>query len=153
MRAHTRRGLPMRNLTGKLVVLMFILLISTHLRAQDVAAITGVVTDPTGAVVQGVSLTLENPSTSVTYKALTNSLGSYTIQNVQPGPGYKITFTAAGFKTEVITDLYLNVSSTRTQNARLTVGGSAQSVEVSAVADNVTLDSADATVGNNFQVQ
>src|ERR1035438_2121973 len=100
MRAHTSRGLPMRNLTGKLVVLLFILLISVQLRAQDVAAITGVVTDPTGAVVQGVSLTLENPSTSVSYKALTNSLGSYTIQNVQPGPGYKITFTAAGFKTE-----------------------------------------------------
>ena len=143
----------MRNLTGKLVVLMFILLISTHLRAQDVAAITGVVTDPTGAVVQGVSLTLENPSTSVSYKALTNSLGSYTIQNVQPGPGYKITFTAAGFKTEVVTGLYLNVNSTRTQNAKLTVGGSTQSVEVSAAADNVTLDSVDATVGNNFQVQ
>ncbi|HLY42140.1 MAG TPA: carboxypeptidase regulatory-like domain-containing protein [Terracidiphilus sp.] len=126
---------------------------STRIWAQDVASITGTVTDPSGAVVPNVSVTLENPSTSVSYKAETNSVGSYTIQNVQPGPGYRITFAAAGFKPIVITGLYLNVSATRTQNAQLIVGGTTQSVEVSAASDTVTLNTTDATVGNNFQVQ
>ncbi len=137
----------------KALVLTIALIFSSHLYSQDVASITGVVTDTTGAVVPGVSVLLENSSTSVSYKGLSNSEGSYTIQNVQPGPGYKITFSAAGFKSVIITGLYLNVNATRSQNARLAVGGASQSVEVSAAADTVTLDTTDATVGNNFQVQ
>jgi len=143
----------MRNLSAKTILLAIICLISTHLRAQDFASITGTVTDPSGAVVSGTNVTLENPSTSVIYKAVTNSRGEYTIQNVQPGPGYKITFEAQGFKSVIVTSIYLNVSNTRTQNAKLTVGGASQTIEVSAAAEAVTLDSTDATVGNNFQVQ
>jgi hypothetical protein len=123
------------------------------LKAQNIASIAGIVTDPTGAVVPGVNVSLENPSTSVSYKAVTNSEGSYTIANVQPGPDYKITFEGAGFKSVVYTGLYLYVNATRTQNARLAVGGSAQTVEVSATTETVTLDNMDATVGNNFEVQ
>jgi len=143
----------MRNLTAKSFFLALALLVSTQLKAQDVASITGIVSDPTGAVVPGVGVTLQNPSTSVTFKAVTNSEGAYTIQNIEPGPGYKITFEAAGFKSAVITGIYLNVNSTRTENARLAVGSAAQTVEVSAAADTVTLNTTDATVGNNFQVQ
>jgi hypothetical protein len=60
---------------------------------------------------------------------------------------------ATGFKTKVVTDLYLNVDTTRTQNVSLDVGGSTASVVVSASAEQVTLDTTDATVGNNFEVQ
>ena len=65
----------------------------------------------------------------------------------------KLTFTATGFKTKVVTDLYLNVDATRSQNVRLDVGGSTASVVVSASAEQVTLDTTDASVGNNFEVQ
>lgn len=133
--------------------LVFVLVLALHASAQDYASITGNVTDATGAVIPGVDVTLENPSTSVSFKAVTNSEGSYTIPNVPPGPGYKITFNGSGFKPTAITGLYLNVGATRTQNAKLTVGSAAQTVEVSAAADTVTLDTTDATVGNNFQVQ
>ena len=101
----------------------------------------------------GVSVTLENPSTSDSYKAVTNSVGAYTIQNVRPGPGYRITFIAAGFKPTSINDLYLNVSAVRTQNAQLTVGATSQTVEVTAANQNITLDTTDATIGNNYEVQ
>jgi protocatechuate 3,4-dioxygenase beta subunit len=144
----------MRSLISKSLVAFVVLFCALSLaRAQDLASITGEVTDSTGAVVPGVSVTLANDSTSVSYKAVTNSLGSYTFANVAPGPGYKITFMAAGFKTAVVTGMYLSESSTRTQNVKLAVGGASQTVEVSAAAENVTLDSTDATVGNNFQVQ
>ena len=143
----------MRNVFSKLIVLAVVLVFTFQLKAQDFASITGIVTDPTGAVVPGVNVVLQNPSTSVSFKAVTNREGAYTIQNVPPGPGYKITFEAAGFKTAVVTGLYLNVTSTRTQNVKLSVGGAAQTVEVSAAAETVTLDTTDATVGNNFQVQ
>src|SRR5581483_8849068 len=70
-----------------------------------------------------------------------------------PGPGYKITFTHGGFNPVVITDVYLNVSSTRTQNASLSIGNVTQTVEVSAANQGVTLNTTDSTVGNNFEVE
>src|ERR1700679_1479490 len=143
----------MRNLTGKVVIALFILLISVDLRAQTVAGITGVVTDQTGAVVPGATVTLENTQTGAAYSTVTNAEGSYTLNEVKPGPGYKMTFTHGGFKPLAITGIYMNVDTTRTQNGRLTIGTEQQTVEVSAAAENVTLDTTDATVGNNFQVQ
>ncbi|MGA2167821.1 MAG: TonB-dependent receptor [Terracidiphilus sp.] len=143
----------MRNLMAKMFPLLFIFLVSVQLRAQDVASITGVVTDPTGAVIPGVAVTLQNPQTDVTYKTVSNAEGSYTFNEVRPGPGYKIEFTHAGFKPLVISGMYLNVDTTRTENARLSVGTEQQTVQVSAAAENVTLDTTDATVGNNFEVQ
>lgn len=143
----------MRSLVSKVCVVALLLAFSGVLRAQDLASITGVVTDSSGAVIPGVKVTLENPSTAAEFKAVTNSVGSYTIANVAPGPGYKITFSAKGFKSAVITGLYLNVTTTRTQNVRLSVGAEAQTVEVSASSENVTLDTTDATLGNSFQVQ
>jgi hypothetical protein len=144
MQKHARRAF---------VVLAFAFFTLVSLKAQDVASITGIVTDPTGAVVPGVDVTLVNSQTSVAYKAVTDSVGSYTIVNVRPGPGYTITFARDGFNPLTVTGLYLNVNATRTQNAQLRVGASTQTVEVSASATTVTLDTTDATVGNNFQVQ
>lgn len=123
------------------------------LKAQDVASITGIVTDPTGAVVPGVNVTLENPQTGLNYKALTNGQGSYTLNQIKPGPGYKIEFARQGFGAVVISGLYLNVDATRIQNAQLKVGAAQQTVQVSATNEDETLDTTDATVGNNFQVQ
>ncbi len=143
----------MRSLAGRIVLSMFILLISTHLRAQDVASITGVVADPTGAVVPGAAVTLENPQTGTVYKVISNADGSYTIKDVKAGPGYRLTTTRDGFQKSVVTGLYLNVGVTRTQNVKLLVGAISETVSVSAANQDVTLDTTDASVGNNFQVQ
>ena len=141
-----------RVLLGSLVFVLF-LVAPTFLAAQDVASITGVVSDQTGAVIPGVDVTLQNPQTGVTYKAVTNSSGSYTLNQIKPGPGYKIEFKRTGFKAVVVSGLYLNVDATRVQNAQLSLGGTSETVEVSAANQAVTLDTTDATVGNNFQVQ
>ena len=121
--------------------------------AQDKASLTGTVTDTTGAVIPDASVELVNTTTNVSFKATSNGTGSYTIANVPPGPGYKITISRDGFKPVVFTDVYLNVAATRTQDVKLSIGGSTQTVEVSAASQGVTLDTTDATVGNNFEVQ
>jgi hypothetical protein len=143
----------MRNILTKVFLLAGALLVSTQLHAQDTASITGVTTDATGALIPNVGVNLTNPSTGATYVGASNGEGSYTIANVRPGPGYQLTLTATGFKTKVVTDIYLNVDTTRTQNVKLDVGGSTASVVVSASAEQVTLDTTDASVGNNFEVQ
>ena len=125
----------------------------TQVQAQDVATITGAVTDPSGAVIAGVEITLTNAQTGVTYKTVSNAQGSYTITPVRPGPGYKIEFTHEGFKAVSFSDFYMNVDSTRTQNAQMTLGAATETVEVSAASQDVTLNTTDATIGNNVQVQ
>jgi hypothetical protein len=137
----------------KIVVLTLALSAPALVRAQDVASLTGVVTDTTGAVVVGADVALVNTTTNASYHATTNSLGSYIIPNVLPGPGYKITFAAKGFEPLDVVNVYLNVANTRTQDAKLHAGNVAVSVEVSASSQNATIDTVDATIGNNFDVK
>ena len=80
-------------------------------------------------------------------------MGSYTISDIAPGPGYTESVSHEGFETTVLSGLYLNVGSTRTQNVKLSVGAVYATIAVSAENQDVTLDTTDATVGNNFQVQ
>jgi len=143
----------MRSPSAVVVMLYLVLFTGPFLKAQDVASITGVVTDPTGAVIPGARVVLLNTTTNLSYAAETNAIGSYSIVNVPPGPGYRVTFSRDGFTPSVVTDVYLNVNTTRTQNGRLTVGGTIQTVEVSAASQGITLNTTDATVGNNYEVQ
>ena len=144
----------MRNSLVKVsLVLVLGLMTQARLTAQAVASITGVVTDPRGAMIPGAHVTLENSLTGAKYTTDCNGIGSYTINQVKPGPGYQIEFKHDGFKPVVITGLYMNVDSTRTQNARMELGSNEQVVVVSAANQDVTLDTTDATIGNSFQVQ
>jgi hypothetical protein len=134
-------------------MLILALSIPTVVCAQDVASLTGVVTDTTGAVVVGADINLINTATNASYHATTNSLGSYTIPNVPPGPGYKITFSAKGFEPVDVINVYLNVANTRTQDAQLHLGSVNVALEVSAASQDVTINTTDATIGNNINVE
>jgi Carboxypeptidase regulatory-like domain len=142
-----------RCLLSNITLFALVFSLSSTLKAQDVATITGVITDQTGAVIPDVEVMLQNPQTGATYKTVSNTSGSYTLSQVKPGPGYKIEFTHEGFNAVVISGLYMNVDATRTQNAKLSIGASQQTVLVSAANQDVTLDTTDSTVGNSFQVQ
>lgn len=135
------------------VIIALALLLPAALFAQEVASVTGVVTDTTGAVVPGVNVTLVNTGTNATYQGVTNGAGVYTIFKVLPGPGYKITFKKDGFESVSITDIYLSVGATRTQNAQMAVGKINETVEVSAATQAVTLDTTSATVGTNLDMK
>ena len=114
---------------------------------------TGIVTDSTGALIPDAGVSLVNTTTGDTYQTTTNDKGSYTFANVKPGPGYKVTFTKSGFSPTSVTGIYLAVDNTRTQNVKLQFGNVAFTVEVNASASEVTIDTTDATVGNNFDVK
>jgi hypothetical protein len=138
-------------LPGLLAVSVVFFALTSH--AQDYASVTGVVTDPSGALVPGVSVMLSNPSTAAKFIQTTDNLGSYRFTSVPPSPNYKLTFTHEGFAVAVVLDITLSVGITRTQNVRLAVGGESQTVAVSAGNETVTLDTTDATIGNNIDVQ
>src|SRR5579863_990254 len=145
----------MRNLLSKSILLLLALALSSTplLLAQDSSSMTGVVTDATGAVIPGTVVTLTNPSTGTTFTQSTDSQGTYRFLNVPPGPGFKATFKHEGFSAAEVSNISLSVGITRTQNVKLAVGAAAQTVEVSAGNAQVTLDTIDATIGNNIDVE
>lgn len=132
------------------VLLIFVAVLSADAQ-QRTAAITGVVADSTGAVIPGATVTLQNQQTGLILKTTTESAGAYTFRLVPPGPGYQIKFEAAGFSPVVVSDLYLNIGDTRTQNAKLHAGTTV-TIAVSAAKEDQTINITDAQVGNNVQV-
>jgi hypothetical protein len=147
------KEISMKRLVGGVLTLMTVWLAPVAVAAQDAAAVTGVVSDASGAVIVGADVSLVNTATKAAYSSRTNSVGSYRIVNVTPGPGYQLTFKMAGFGKVVVNDIYLTVATTRTQNAMLNPGAVSTEVEVSAASSEVTLNTTDATIGNNFDVK
>ena len=74
----------------------------SNLVAQEVASLTGVVTDSTGAVVADATVGLIDTKTNATYETKTNELGGYTFTKLLPGPGYSLTISKVGFQTQNI---------------------------------------------------
>ena len=124
----------------------------SRLAAQDVASLTGVVTDSSGAVVVDAVVKLVDTRTNTAYDAKSNAAGGYTFSHLKPGPGYTLTVTKEGFDKVVISNLYLAVNTTHTQNAQLTVGQTTETVEVSGLGSAVSLNTTDATIGNSFDM-
>jgi hypothetical protein len=92
-----------RILTASLFVAICSLVgISPILHSQYISALTGIVTDTTGAVLPNVKVALVDTATNSNYQATTNSTGLYTISSVRPAETYKVTFTAADFKMPII---------------------------------------------------
>jgi hypothetical protein len=87
----------------------------------------------------------------VTSAQKTDNWGSYRFANLPPNSGYKATFSHEGFSVTQVSDITLAVSRTRTQNATLKPG-TVETIEVSAGDAAVTLDTSDASVGNNMSV-
>jgi Carboxypeptidase regulatory-like domain len=151
--AGLQEAIQMRNWILKVVVV--VLAFSAGLSAvaqQDVASIVGTVTDAAGGVIPGAEVTLLSTKTNEAHHSKTNGSGAYSFTEVAPGDGYKITFTAAGFSTFEVSGLYLGVATVRTQDAQLHPGKT-EVVEVNASNQQATIDTTDATVGNNLDTK
>ena len=120
--------------------------------AQELASLTGVVTDNTGAVIPDVDVKVQDTKTNASYETKTNSVGAYTFAKLLPGPGYKLTFSKDGFDVLTVSKVYIGVGTTNTHNAQMQVGRVTETVEVSASSQPVTLNTTDATVGTNFDM-
>ncbi|MEB2364186.1 MAG: TonB-dependent receptor [Bryobacterales bacterium] len=107
-----------------------VLLLCAPLRSQfGTSTISGAVTDATGAVIPGVTVTVVNTRTNFTFSAETNAGGLYRVASLQPGV-YRITFEVAGFKRTVREGVDVRTGETLPVNATLEVGAVAESIEI-----------------------
>src|SRR5436190_1349809 len=113
---------------------------------QGLTAVTGTVTDPSGAVIPGVTITVTNVATGTSREVLTNEQGIYAATQLQPGT-YNIKAELTGFRPQVFSNVALPVNQTVTLNAKMEVGALSDIVEVTASAENVNTVNAQLGVG------
>jgi hypothetical protein len=107
-------------------------------------SLRGTITDPSGAVIPGSTVTIANKATSVTSTQTASGSGEYQFQQIPPGT-YVITATGTGFSPQSKqADLLVNQPATI--NFKLTVQATAITVDVSSEA--ATLNTTDASIGN-----
>ena len=89
--------------------LMLSMLVSYALAQTSRGTVSGLVTDPTGAVVAGATVTLTNTATNVTRTTVTNEQGNYRIEALDPGP-YILKCEATGFSSMSKTGLTISAA-------------------------------------------
>src|SRR5919197_1981944 len=127
---------------AKLSCILLLLTLSVRMLAQvSTSTITGLVTDPSGAVVSGAKVSALNEGTGVTYQVNSTSAGSYTFSSVVPGK-YTITVSKPGFRSFTSTGNVLTVGVPLVVDVQLQVGAASETVEVQSSYERIETTSA-----------
>ena len=145
------KEVALQNLKRSLLAgLVATLLLAAPVWAQETGSISGTVTDPDGAPLPGVAVTLESVSVP-TATVYTQANGVYRFPVLPPGNDYKLTFQLEGFKTVVQEGIGVRVGG----NTQISV-----SMELSSVEETVTVtgtapivDVKKTSIGNNVTEQ
>lgn len=101
------------------------------------ATLTGTVTDPSMAVIPNAKITLKNSASGDIRTTVTNTEGFYTFASV-PIATYEMTIEASGFQSQKVEGIAVSGAEKRNLDLVMKVGATAETIEVSSVADVVT---------------
>jgi hypothetical protein len=137
---------PNRPCRAGLVYLLtlFFFLSFSSVWAKPTASISGTVFDPSGAVVSGATVILQDTEHRVQPRSATNDDGSYAFPALPPGH-YRIEIHTPGFKPYLRTDLELGAADALKIDAQLALISESTTVEVSA--DRLQIDLSNAQIG------
>src|SRR5216684_9023393 len=131
--------------TSLWIAATILLLSSSLVLAQvDTGSILGTVTDASGAVIGGATVTLTNEGTSASLSTTVGSDGGYKFTPVRIG-SYKVTATSQGFQTTEQRNIAVNVGASVVVNFTLKPGQVTETVEVTT--STPVLETQDASVG------
>ncbi len=138
-------------LLAVILVIAIAVLLVPYARAQTaLGTITGVIQDPSGAVIPGARIEVINEETGIATTVESQADGSYRVANLVAGQ-YRIAVEIEGFKRHEVTGLRLNVGSTLTHPVVLEVGVVTEQVQVSGQASMVETTSGQ--IGHTVQVE
>src|SRR5580698_2924200 len=139
----------MKRLTSLMWLMCILLLACIPGAAQTVTgAIRGTVTDQTGAIVSGATVTAINIATGVKSTDSTNTSGGYSIRFLQIGQ-YRLTVEAPGFKTANYGPFSLEIDQTAKIDIPLSLGEATTTVNVTEQMQPI-LNTESATLGQTF---
>jgi hypothetical protein len=132
------------------IVIIFSLAAAALAQQSGAATLSGRVTDPNGAVIIGVKITVTQQATGAKRETVTNQEGVYTVTNLSPGD-YEVKMQASGFKTKLSqSPVSLQVGQVFILDAQLNVGD-AQETIVDLIAEAPLVDTFSATVDGYIQ--
>ena len=128
------------------IALLFLL--PTLVSAQSIVtgAISGIITDPSGAVIVGATLNLKNNATGEMQTTNSHADGVYQFSLLKPGT-YSLTVTQQGFK-QLSQTVEILLGQISTSNLKMELGAGAVTVEVSG--QGALLQTEDANISSNF---
>ena len=118
-----------RSVLAIVVLALSVTLVSPISAQQTLGGITGTVTDASGAVLPGTTITLVEKETKLTRTLTTNDSGTYQFVDLPIGT-YTLTFTHSGFQTQQVPSIIVQANRTMTVPAALRVGGSDTTITV-----------------------
>jgi Carboxypeptidase regulatory-like domain len=115
------------------VVLLIVSIVASAalVQAQYRTSIQGVVTDPTGAVIPGATLTLINPATGAKQVRTSNDVGVYNFNALAAAP-FTLEVEAKGFKKKVLDNVQLIPEQPNAIDIQLELGNESTTVNVDA---------------------
>src|SRR5437763_14025881 len=127
-----------RIVSFSLVAAIFALLcVGTAFGQGGAGELTGLVTDPTGAVVSGATVTLTNPATGEKRTAVTSGAGIYRFTALPVVGAYTLDADAKGFKKVQLSNVVVSVGTVTSHDVQLEVGSGSETVSVEAGAQQV----------------
>ncbi len=130
----------LRSLTTAVIVLLPVALFGQGY----FGTVSGILTDPSAAAIQGAKVTLVDEEKGYKFTATSDNEGRYLFVSIPPG-FYSVTAEKQGFQKTERTHIKLNVSENPTANLTLKVATTSQSIEVKAQSESIATE--DATTG------
>ncbi len=125
--------------------LVFLLALTSLAFSQgSTSSLSGVVFDPTGAVIPGVELSAKNNATGTEVKSITVENGTFSIPAMDPGT-YTVTAALPGFKQTTLNNVKLDAGVPATVRVTLEVGNRTETVEVQVGAEILQAQTANIT--------
>jgi hypothetical protein len=127
------------------LLIVFVVTFGTASAQTPTGTVEGAVTDQTGAVVAGATVTVTEKATGRAVTASTNGEGFFTVRNLPPGV-FTVKVEKEGFKTILVENLTVQVGQIARADANLQVGAQSETVEVSSGDDVQSVDTTRQTV-------
>jgi Carboxypeptidase regulatory-like domain len=141
-----------QTLRKSIALATFIMALAMAVSAQiTTTGIRGIVRDPNGAVVPSATIKVTDNSTGVEQTAVSSGEGVFLFPNLQFG-SYKLTTSATGFKTDLITSVVVESGKITDVRVDLEVGTASETVQVATSAEqlNTTTNEVGATINNKL---
>jgi Carboxypeptidase regulatory-like domain len=116
-----------------LLVLLSLMWVTAVLGQTSRGGISGSVADPSGAMVTGAAVKLEQAGTGLTGDTVTTNAGLFSFADLQPGT-YTVTVSVPGFTTQRIQQVRVEVGKTTSLPVNLSLASAVQIVEITAAA-------------------
>lgn len=139
-----------KHLVCALISLLSLAIPAARGQSAGTGALTGTVTDASGSVVAGASVTVTNTATGQTRTTATGADGVYRFSLLPPG-AYNVKFMAMGFKLAEVPNVQINVTETPVLDRSLEVGAQTEQVTVEASAE--ILQTASSTLGTTVSAK